>query len=265
MPKWVAFSVDLEPNKDDTLAGIEEAMTWYDEKIPQGTVYATYRIATELPNVIAELAGNHEIGVHVHPREFGHNHDQLAELPPERQRELITKTRSELAVAADINESEIIAFRAGRHSTNQRTLHVLSDLGFAVDASINVNYTDYLPESLTRRQNPFVLESGLVEMPTTYGCPPLFSRAGLHAFPSRTVTATANTLRTDKRGTTGLVVLQWLLKRELPFSFYMHPYDATRYHKNLENNGSVFRNRVASLLNDFNGEFLTAREISRRQ
>lgn len=265
MSEWVAFSVDLEPNKDDTLSGIAEAMAWYDGTVPHGTVYATHRIATELPDMIGDLATDHEIGVHVHPREFGHDHDQFARLPADRQRELLTDTRGALAAAADIPEREVTAFRAGRHSASETTLQILSDLDFTVDASVNVNYTEFLPDSLTNRQGPFLLESGLVELPTSYGRPPLFSRIGLRAFPGRTLTATANTLRTDKRGTTGLAVLRWLLNRDSPFSFYMHPYDATSHHTEVENSGQVFRARVESLLADFDGEFLTAGEISRRR
>ena len=35
--QWFAFSVDLEPNKDDTLDGIRDAMEWFDETIPRFT------------------------------------------------------------------------------------------------------------------------------------------------------------------------------------------------------------------------------------
>lgn len=120
-------------------------MEWFDEVVTCGTVYATHRIATKLPDVIESLAVNHETGVHVHPREFGHEHDQLAELNANRQRELVAETRRALAEAAEISESEITAFRAGRHSASETTLAVLANLEFDVDASINVQYTDFLP------------------------------------------------------------------------------------------------------------------------
>lgn len=143
--KWLAFSVDLEPNKDGTLTGIEKAMAWFDETVPRGTVYTTYRIATELPDVVAALAVDNEIGVHVHPREFGHDHDQLAELSTDRQRGLIRRTRAAVAEAASMRSDDIVSFRAGRHSASEATFAVLADLGFTVDASINVRYTEYLP------------------------------------------------------------------------------------------------------------------------
>lgn len=264
MPDWVAFSVDLEPNKDGSLNGVSEAMEWFDDVVPRGTVYATYRIATELPDVIERLATDHEIGVHVHPREFGYDHDQLAELDSEQQRELIARTRTALADAASVRETSIVTFRAGRHSASETTLNVLGDLGFMVDASVNINYTDYLPISLTRRPDPFIISSELLELPTTFGRPPLLSRLGLRTFPSRTLTATANTLRTDRRGTTGIHALRWLVRSTEGISFYMHPYDATDHHGELINNGNVFRKRFESLADLFNGEYLNASEVRAR-
>ncbi|MFB6201880.1 MAG: polysaccharide deacetylase family protein [Halorhabdus sp.] len=261
MPEWVAFSVDLEPNKDGTLDGIAEAMEWFDDVVPCGTIFATHRIATELPSVVERLATDHEIGVHVHPREFGHDHDQFAELDADRQRELLVRTREELAAAGNIPDEEVTSFRAGRHSASETTFEVLADLGFTIDASINVRYTDYLPETLTRRQEPFVLEAGLFEVPTTWERPPLFSRVGLRQFPGRDLTATASTLRTDRRGTTGLQCVEWLFSAVEGFSFYMHPYDATDHHDNLQNNGDTFRRRLESLVADFDGELVMASNL----
>lgn len=258
MADWVAFSVDLEPNKDDTLNGVAEAMDWFDDTVSRGTVFATHRIATELPSVIADLAADHEIGVHVHPREFGHEHDQLAELGADQQRELIAESRAALAVAAGIDEDTIVSFRAGRHSASETTFGVLADLGFEVDASINVRYTAYLPESLTSRREPFVLDSGLFELPTTYERPPLFSRVGVRLFSNRELTATANTLRTDRRGCSGLYALRWLRDAGDGLSMYMHPYDATDHHTNLENSGDIFRDRIQRLLNSVDSSAFVA-------
>lgn len=263
--EWLAFSVDLEPNKDDTLDGIPDAMTWFDEVVPQGTVYSTYRIATELPDVVADLADDHEIGVHVHPREFGHEHDQLAELPAARQRELIRTTREALADAIGTEAGEIVSFRAGRHSASETTLDVLADLGFAVDASVNVRYDDYLPETLTRRTGPFHTENGLLELPTTYVRPRIVSRAGLRVFPQRTLTATANTLRTDSPICSGERAMRALFETvDGGVSMYMHPYDATEYHADLENGGDVFRRRVEALLADSDMTILSASKVADR-
>ncbi|MBX0285481.1 polysaccharide deacetylase family protein [Halomicroarcula sp. F28] len=266
MTEWVAFSVDLEPNKDDTLDGVAEAMHWFDDVVPRGTVYATHRIATELPEVVADLAADHEIGVHVHPREFGHEHDQLAELDADRQRELIRRTRSTLAEAASVDKREVTAFRAGRHSASETTFDVLQKLGFEVDASINVRYTDYLPESLTARQKPFTLDSGLFELPTTYARPPLLSRVGLRLYPNRELTATANTLRSDRRGCSGLRALAWLRDETTGLSMYMHPYDATDHHADLENTGSQFRNRIRELFEPVNSkDFVSAGDLVKQR
>jgi hypothetical protein len=247
--KWLAFSVDLEPNKDDTLDGVEEAMAWFDRTVPRGTVYATHRIATALPGVVADLAVDNEIAVHVHPREFGHDHDQLAELPPDRQRELIRTTRTALAEAASINPEDVVSFRAGRHSASEATLDVLADLGFEVDASVNVRYTDYLPSSLTRAREPFSLENGLLEVPTSYYRPSIFSRVGLRVFPQRELTATASSLRADSPVCSGLLSMRALFSAvDEGVSMYMHPYDATDHHADLENGGATFRRRVGELL-----------------
>ncbi|RLM57147.1 hypothetical protein DVK02_04970 [Halobellus sp. Atlit-31R] len=251
MADRVVFSVDLEPNKDDSMDGIREAMEWFDRTVPRGTVFATYRIADEMPDLLVELAESHEIGVHVHPREFGHDHDQLAELSRDRQRELIEQARG---VITDAVGTEPLSFRAGRHSASRETLTMLKELGFEMDASINVRYTDYLPESLTSRREPFALESGLYEVPTSYGRPSLFSHLGLRLFPNRELTATANTLRTDRRGYSGLDALSWLRETVSDLSMYMHPYDATDHHANLENNGGVFRARVEKLLEPVNAD-----------
>ena len=262
--QWFAFSVDLEPNKDDTLDGIRDAMEWFDETIPRGTVYTTHRIATELSDVVSMLATDHEIGVHVHPREFEHEHDQFAELTPERQRELIATTRESVAEAAGIDEKDIVSFRAGRHSASEETFNVLSDLGFEVDASINVRYTDYLPAPLTNRSEPFYLDNGLLEIPTTYYRPHLFSRVGVRVFPQRELTATSNTLRTDSPICTGNQAIRNLFSAvEDGISMYIHPYDATSYHSDLENNGEVFRRRMEEVLStiDRSHRFVTAAEL----
>lgn len=247
--KWFAFSVDLEPNKDNSLEGIRAAMEWFNQIIPRGTVYATHRIATELPDVVLMLSEDHEIGVHVHPREFGHEHDQLAELPAKRQRKLIVQTRGELANAADLSPNDIVSFRAGRHSASEETFSVLAGLGFKVDSSINVRYTDYLPAELTKRRKPFWIEDGLLEVPTTYYRPPPISRVQIRVFPQRMLTATANTLRKDSPICSGERAIQNLISSvDAGISMYMHPYDATGYHSNLKNNGNSFRRRVENFL-----------------
>lgn len=262
---WVAFSVDLEPNKDGSLDGIRDAMEWFDDTVPRGTVYATYRIARELPDVLERLAEDHEIGVHVHPQEFGHERDQLAELSSTRQRELIRTTRHALADAASITPEGITAFRAGRHSAGRDTFAALSELGFAIDASVNVRYTDYLPKSMTSRTEPFSLDNGLVELPTTYYRPPLLSAVGVCASPHRTVTATANTLRTDSWICSGDRSIRGLFAAvDSGVSMYMHPYDATTYHDSLENNGPEFRRRVTELLGD-GTKFVTASAVVKSQ
>ncbi len=259
--QWFAFSVDLEPNKDDTLDGIRDAMEWFDETIPRGTVYTTHRVATELSDVVSMLATDHEIGVHVHPREFKHEHDQLAELRPERQRELIATTRESVAEAAEVDEKDIISFRAGRHSASEETFDVLSDLGFEVDASVNVRYRKYMPVDVVDRVAPFVHESGLVELPATYGKPPLFSRVGVRAGPGGNVTATAHELRSDTRFCRGPRALSWLLQETSSvFSMYIHPYDATS-HGELENDGKAFRSRLRTLLNGTDHTFVTASDV----
>ena len=234
----VVLSIDLEPNKDDTMDGVRNAMEWFDETVPRGTVFATHRIATEMPDLLAMLAESHEIGVHVHPREFGHDHDQLAEVSSDRQRELISKTRAEITDATGI---EPISFRAGRHSASRETLRVLRDLGFAVDASVNVRYNEYLSADLTECSEPFEID-GLTEVPVTYGTLPIISTCGVRALAERPVTATAATLRADRWGCSGPTALARLVRQAEIFSFYMHPYDATSYH-DLENGGETFRRR----------------------
>lgn len=260
---WIAFSVDLEPNKDDTLDGVRDAMEWFDEVIPRGTVYTTYRIATELPDLVSMLAENHEIAVHVHPREFGHNHDQLAELPKSRQRDLISKTRESVADAAGIAREEIISFRAGRHSASEKTFDVLADLGFVVDASINVRYSEYLPPDLYGNDGPFLLDNGLFEIPTTYYRPPLLSRVGLRIFPQSELTATANTLRTDDFLCSGIHAVRSIFSSKRVISIYMHPYDATDYHSGIENSGEEFRERTEYLISKEGNrfEFVSASDL----
>lgn len=237
------LSIDLEPNKDDTIDGVRDAMEWFDETVPRGTAFATHRIATEMPDLLAMLAESHEIGVHVHPREFGHDHDQLAELSPDRQRELIAQTRAEITDATGI---EPISFRAGRHSASRETLRVLGDLGFAVDASVNIRYDEYLPKDLTERPEPFEVD-GLTEVPVTYGTLPILSSCGVRALAERPVTATAATLRADRWGCSGPIALAWLIEQSEVFSFYMHPYDATDYHS-LRNGSGTFRRRFEEIV-----------------
>lgn len=244
MSDQVAFSVDLEPNKDGSLDGVRDAMTWFNEVVDRGTVFTTYRIADELPGLITELAETHEIGVHVHPREFGHSHDKLATLPADRQRELIEKTRTKIT---DETGVEPVSFRAGRHSASRETLAVVSDLGFSVDASINIRYDEYFTADQREQTEPFEVER-LLEVPVTHGTLPLFSRCGVRSAVERPVTATASTLRTDRLGCSGLEAVEHVLKNASVGSFYMHPYDATDYHSDLSNSGNVFQTRVERLL-----------------
>ncbi len=243
MARTVVFSVDLEPNKDGTMDGVRDAMEWFDRTVPRGTVFATYRIAVEAPDLLADLAASHEIGVHVHPREFGHDRDLLAELPAERQRELISQTRAKIA---SVTGTESASFRAGRHSANRETLDVLRELGFSIDASINVRYDEYLPTELTERTDPFELD-GIVEVPVTHGTLPILSACGLRALAEQPVTATAATLRADRWGCSGASALSYLAEQSEVVSFYMHPYDATDYH-DLENGGETYRFRAETLI-----------------
>jgi hypothetical protein len=260
MAQQAILSVDLEPNKDGTMDGVRDAMEWFDQVVPRGTVFATHRIATETPDLLAMLAESHEIGVHVHPREFDHDHDQLAELSPDRQRELITQTRGEITDATGI---EPISFRAGRHSASQETLRILRDLEFAVDASINVRYDEYLPADLTEWSEPFEID-GLTEVPVTNGTLPMLSSCGVRALAERPVTATAATLRADRWGCSGLRAVLGLASRGDVFSFYMHPYDAGDYH-DLENGGDAFRRRTETLLTrlaDIDTVFIRVHEVT---
>lgn len=249
MTNRVVFSVDLEPNKDGTLYQVRDAMEWFDRTVPRGTVFATYRIASEMPDLLADLSESHEIGVHVHPREFGYNHDRLAELDSNTQKEVIETTRRAIS---DVIGSEPSAFRAGRHSASCDTFSILQELGFTIDASVNVLYNEHLPERIVNRQSPFMLCTDLFEVPTSYSRPPILSQIGLRTLPNRTLTATANTLRTDKRLVTGVQALNWLRDFKCTFSMYMHPYDATKYHSKLENNGSEFRTRIEDLFEPIN-------------
>lgn len=141
-----AFSVDLEPNKDRSWDGIRKSMSWFDDVIPRGTVFTTYNVAVEMPDLLASLTEDHEIGVHVHPVEFGHGHDELAQLTTSRRRELIQQTREAIAESITVSPSEITSFRAGRHSANAETLDILTELDFDVDASAHVNYESLPPE-----------------------------------------------------------------------------------------------------------------------
>jgi hypothetical protein len=257
----IAFSVDLEPNKDGSFDGVKEAMNWFDAVVPRGTVYATYRVANEHPDLVDSLATDHEIGAHIHPREFGHDHDQFARLEQSRQRELIKRTRTAIAVATGCNPVAVTAFRAGRHSASLTTLSVLTDLGFTVDASTNVNY-DTLPAELAHAQEPIKLENGLVELPTSYYRPSLFSADGLRRIDNRTITATASTLREDSLLCSGLRALRMLFaSTDGVISMYMHPYDATEYHEDLVNVGQPFRDRIERLFTDIE-RFVSASDIT---
>ncbi|UTF54985.1 hypothetical protein [Natronosalvus rutilus] len=258
----LAFSVDLEPNKDGSIDGIRDAMRWFDEVIPRGTVYTTSQIATELPEVVESLSEDHEIGVHVHPQEFGHEADDLAALSRDRQRELISQTRKTVAGAAGVAPETLTAFRAGRHKASQTTLDILTDIGFKIDASINVRYRNYMPDTMTVRTEPFIYNGDLVELPTTYAQPSKPSRVWARTFPNGNITATAHTLRTDRRGCSGLRALQWLFKKnDNVVSMYMHPYDAIDYHSDLENNGQEFRDRIKLLFDWSDHRFVVATDI----
>lgn len=259
-PESVLFSVDLEPNKDGSLVGVREAMEWFDRTVPRGTVFTTHRIATELPNLVAELSESFEVGVHVHPREFGHEHDQLAELPGERQRELIDRTRAGLGAAVEEGPEAITSFRAGRHSASEETINIVRDLGFSVDASVNVRYDQYLPGPRTRETEPFEWR-GLLEVPTSYAVLPMASRCGLRRLRTGPLTATASTLREDAWLCPGAVATERVLRSVDVGSFYMHPYDATNYH-DLEGSGDTFRERFEHVISEFRSVATTASDLA---
>lgn len=259
LPDAVLFSVDLEPNKDGTLEGVRDAMEWFDRTVPSGTIFTTYRIADELPDLVAELSESFEIGVHVHPREFGREHDQLAELQESVQREIIAETRAEVARAVDQSPEEVVSFRAGRHSASKTTMTVLRDLGFHVDASVNVRYDDYLPSSITERSEPFEW-NGLVEIPTSYAMLPVLSRCGLRRLMTGPLTATSSTIRSDSWGCHGGLAMAFILESTAVSSFYMHPYDATEYHS-LKNVGLEFRTRFEKCIESIESPFITSSDV----
>lgn len=246
---WIAFSVDLEPNLDGTLNGVKEAMEWYDDTVPTGTIFTTHTVVKELPDMIRGLADNHEIGVHVHPNEFDFDHDKFAKLPIREQTSLIKKTRNKIESECDINAESITSFRAGRHSIDRNTFEVLSSLGFTTDASINIEYGEKIDDSVVDIDSPTPLYDGILEIPTTYTVPRLFSGLGIRALPRRTITATSSTVRIDRRGLSGSEALREIWSQtDSGFSFYMHPHDASGYHTHLENNGETFRNRIEEFL-----------------
>ena len=262
MEDLIAFSMDTEPNQDGSFTGIEDAIEWFDDTVPRGTIYATYRIATERPELIQLLRDDHEIAVHVHPKEFGHEEDDLGALSADRQRELIKMTRKAVAEAVDLDPDDLISFRAGRHKASPTTLSILEELGFKLDASINVRYGSYFDHSTRSRVAPFEHESGIIELPTTYGKPRPLSRPWLWTAPNGVITATANTLRTDRRFCSGLRALSWLFETTPSVvSMYMHPYDATTHH-DIEGTGPLFRKRLDTLFNSTNRIFVTASEAT---
>lgn len=264
MENLIAFSMDAEPNQDGSFAGVKDAIEWFDDTIPRGTVYATYRVATEQPDLVQLLSDNHEIGIHVHPKEFGHEEDDLGALPADQQRELIRTTREAVAEAIGRDTDELGSFRAGRHKASPTTLSVLNDLRFNLDASINVRYGSYFEKSTRSRIAPFEHESGIVELPTTYKKPRPVSRPWLWAAPNGVITATANTLRTDRRFCSGLRALSWLFETSPSIvSMYMHPYDATTYH-DIENTGPLFRRRLEGLISSDGTDFVTASTVVNR-
>lgn len=267
MTNWMAFSVDLEPNLDGSLGGLHEAMAWYDDNVPRGTVYATNRIANELPDLLRNLSNSHEIGVHVHPKEFDHSHDRLAKLNHRRQKQIIQRTRESIVDATGLDQSQIKSFRAGRHSISRETLELLPELGFEIDASINVQYNEHLCSELSKLSQPQHLDCGIFEIPTTWKRPPYLSTLALRAFPHRTITATASTIRTDTILCSGIKATEWLCSEEEGVSMYMHPHDATEYHEDLENTGNEFRNRLLQIFNGLGNEtkFVASKDIIEMQ
>lgn len=258
----LAFSIDLEPNADGSFEGVRRVTKWFDTHVGRGTIYVTNETAKELPDSVFALARAHEIGIHVHPREFGYEHDQLAELDKEAQRELIGRTRRSVAEAAGLRTGDLTSFRAGRHSASQVTLSLLAELGFEIDASVNVRYDRFIDEEIRTRVTPVRLATGLVELPTTYVTPRILTRVGVDSLPDRIVTATANTLRTDSLLATGTEKIRYVMQHGPEIcSMYMHPYDASDYYPDLENTGSVFRERMESCFG-FADEFVSASDVA---
>lgn len=258
-PRAVVFSVDLEPNMDGTLDEIKSVMNWFERTVPRGTVFTTYRIATEMTGLVSELSESYEIGVHVHPQEFGYEHDQLARLPSEQQQTLIVETRQAIADAVECNPEGITSFRAGRHSASEITIGILRDLQFNVDASVNVQYKDYMLPSVRRRSEPFEWD-GILELPTSYAKLPIVSRCGLRRLFVGPLTANASTLKSDKWGCSGLRATSDILRTAEVGSFYFHPYDASGY-SDPGNAGDKFRRRFERLMAEFQNEAVTASEL----
>jgi hypothetical protein len=258
MSKKLAFSVDLEPNKDNSLEDIGKAMEWFDKTIPRGTIFTTFRIAKEMPDLVSKLSKSNEIGVHVHPKEFGYEHDKLAELGKRRQRELIDQTRMAIT---QCTAQELTTFRAGRHSINSDTIEILPSLGFELDASININYNYSLPNDIVTHKSPFILNNGIVEVPTTYIEPCLASLTGIRAFPSGAITATSSTLRNDLRGCSGVRAIESIFYKSEIISMYMHPYDATVYDNNIVGGGEQFRRRIEDIICESDFKFVTMSEV----
>jgi hypothetical protein len=78
-------SVDLEPNRNGTatMDGIRDAMALFDETVPRGTVFVTYRILRYPPTcrwICRYLT--RPVFTYI-PRKFDYEHDRLAELTRE--------------------------------------------------------------------------------------------------------------------------------------------------------------------------------------
>lgn len=255
----LAMSVDLEPNADGSLDGIADAMDWYDELVDRSTIYTTYRIATELPGLVSELAESHEIGVHVHPVEFGFDHDGFANLRRDDKSRTVSETRDALLSVAGVDA--VRSFRAGRHSVDDETLDVLQRNGFDVDASINVNYGGV--ERLMTQRQPCTVTTNFVEIPVSYYEPRWLSKQGLDKVlrRNRYVTATASTLRTDTFVSTGVELLEPLFHDpDLDtISMYLHPYDVSG-HSARGGIGNACRNRFEKVFG-WTDEFVTASDV----
>lgn len=258
----LALSIDLEPNPDGTISDVPEIMRWYDNLVQGSTIYTTYKIATEIPQIVAELSRSHEIGMHVHPKEFGYEHDDFTKLSYENKRKIISTTMEELLSIRGVDSVD--SFRAGRHCIDDDTLNLIREEGFSVDASYNINYGG---AKNIDSKHPVLLSNNLVELPVSYYEPRWLSKQGLNKIlrKNRFITATASTLRSDTRISNGVELLKPLFTdSEIDIvSMYLHPYDLSDNSTNIKNSGAECRARLKHIIKE-SDSIVSAYEIYKK-
>ncbi|RZN47361.1 hypothetical protein EF808_04210 [archaeon] len=133
-PIYVVFTIDTERDVPPLLegsSGIEKGipllLSLFEEHGVRATFLVTGHVAENYPDVVQQIAYDHEVGCH------GMYHDVA--LSSLGYQEKVERIEEATAIIASVTGSKPTSFRAPGHSCDTEVIRILEGLGYTVEAS----------------------------------------------------------------------------------------------------------------------------------